>query len=269
MKVKASKGPTRNTGFNDPCSHLGRLAFTLIELLVVIAIIAILAAILLPVMSNSREVAQSAKCQANLRQIGSALTLFTNDNNNIFPNSAYGSPASATDTGNNYKWMDAIFPFAPNEKIFICPSDKGAKYVYARNLTAPSTNYGSYGLNGAYRDANDGQTPPRSAAYLVNRLQVAEPSQTVWVADTNNRQEANGSFGFSWTNAGTNPRITSSAPRQLEKIIERHRSATNVLFCDGHVELRKLETLAKTRSVVDPVDNATKTILPIFTIEAD
>jgi len=246
-------------------------AFTLVELLVVISIIAVLAAILLPAMSRSQSVAQSVKCQANLRQMGSALTLFTNENNNILPNSAYGSPAAPTTNGATYKWMDAIFPYAPKERIFLCPSDPGAKYTYAKNLVAgaSSTDYGSYGLNGAYRDAGDAQTPPRSAAYLVNRLQIAEPARTVWVTDTNNRGEANGSFGFSWANSGSNPTITSTSPRQLEKIIERHRGGTNTLFCDGHVELRKLETLAVSRSITDSINGSTKTIMPLFTIEAD
>ena len=252
-----------------------RSAFTLIELLVVISIIAILAAVLLPAIADATDVAKSTRCQANLRQIGSGLTLFTNENNNILPNSAYGSSAAATNNGNVYKWMDAIFPYAPSEKMFRCPSDAGAKYTYAKNLTAGaiSTDYGSYGLNGAYRDAGDGQTPPRSAAapvrYEVSRLLVADPSSTVWVTDTNNRQEGNGSFGFSWANAASNPSIVSSTPRQLEKIIERHRAATNVLFCDGHVELRRLETLLTSRTIVDPVDGATKTILPQFTVESD
>ena len=58
-----------------------RAGFTLIELLVVIAIIAILAALLLPALSTARRAAKSAACLSNLHQIGLALVLYNNDNN--------------------------------------------------------------------------------------------------------------------------------------------------------------------------------------------
>jgi prepilin-type N-terminal cleavage/methylation domain-containing protein len=59
--------------------------FTLIELLVVIAIIAILAAILLPVLSQSQIRAQGISCLSNMRQIQISSTLYANDNNDYMP----------------------------------------------------------------------------------------------------------------------------------------------------------------------------------------
>jgi prepilin-type N-terminal cleavage/methylation domain-containing protein len=56
-----------------------RNGFTLIELLVVIAIIAVLAAVLFPVFASVQEKARQATCANNLRQIGSAITLYTED----------------------------------------------------------------------------------------------------------------------------------------------------------------------------------------------
>ena len=59
--------------------------FTLIELLVVIAIIAILAAVLLPALAKAKEKAKTTACINNNRQIGTAIMMYIQDNNNFLP----------------------------------------------------------------------------------------------------------------------------------------------------------------------------------------
>ncbi len=81
--------------------------FTLIELLVVISIIALLVAILLPVLSQARKASQSVSCLSNLRQLGVAPEAFANDRKDYLPHARvndsgqYGSADEKLESFNN------------------------------------------------------------------------------------------------------------------------------------------------------------------------
>ena len=73
-------------------SKHNRPGFTLIELLVVISIIAILAALLFPVLATGQQKARKTACLSNLRQVGVAITLYAADSSGNIP---YGPKAGA------------------------------------------------------------------------------------------------------------------------------------------------------------------------------
>ncbi|MFO1511806.1 MAG: prepilin-type N-terminal cleavage/methylation domain-containing protein [Verrucomicrobiota bacterium] len=101
--------------------------FTLIELLVVIAIIAILAAMLLPVLSRAKLKAQRITCTNNLKQTGLAMRLWADSNEGKFPWKVDQSLGGAKPNGTDNAKVNFQFSIVSNElattKILLCPSD--------------------------------------------------------------------------------------------------------------------------------------------------
>ncbi len=114
------------------------VAFTLIELLVVIAIIGILAALLMPALGRTKEAGRSATCLSNLHQIGVALQLYVQDNNNRLPImrdrlAGTNQPATNALSGPDMVLRGQL----GNTNVLRCPSDRkqlfeetGASYAW-------------------------------------------------------------------------------------------------------------------------------------------
>jgi prepilin-type N-terminal cleavage/methylation domain-containing protein len=96
-------------------------AFTLIELLVVVAIIAVLAALLFPAFSRAKESGKGAACISNLRQIGIALQVYVQENNNRLP---VMRDRSWTTTNDLPSTDQVISNQLGNIRVLLCPSDK-------------------------------------------------------------------------------------------------------------------------------------------------
>ena len=96
---------------------MSRRRFTLIELLVVIAIIAILASMLLPALSKAREKARQTSCIGNLKQIGLAAIMYTQDADGR--HASCGTDVATTATNSH---CSRLGPYLNSDPVWRCPS---------------------------------------------------------------------------------------------------------------------------------------------------
>ena len=239
---KATSGKSSNVPLSPVVRQVKLYSFTLIELLVVIAIIAILAAMLLPALSAARERARAATCTANLKQLGVAYSMYTNDNNGYYcfnTNSSFGGkPASPlyghciygggylgeylpVDEGFNSGYMCIGGFYFDKTGItrfskFACPSA-----TIPTVAAGTSATYYRYAQNARLCDTGITvkiEQYDRSVPFNVS--QVNFPDKLMIIADWNGEASSN-AVAF---NAGE----TSFA--------FRHSSGDNVLHADWHVQ---------------------------------
>jgi len=159
-------------------------AFTLMELLATIAIIAILAALLLPVLSHARSTARKSVCQSNLHQINLAILMYVDDHADVIH-------AVSNKEAIYFSYKNSVLPYLSrngsdtNDALFTCPADDfDCTLPVIQNLFLfqnvsgigfhhlPETYHSSYIFNG---EADDGETRMAGKAFAS----VRNPSQLI------------------------------------------------------------------------------------------
>lgn len=203
--------------------------FTLVELLVVIVVIAILSALLLPVLNRGQAAARSTACRSNLRQLGIAFMLYVDEFKKYPLDYIWGMTNGDTAVPDSY-WYNKLLSYSGGTSEgwsfngpFSCPSErrggydaKGAGYLYNALGTKPEAGWSS-GANGIISFSD-----PLSALGLgvLGWPNVPVPeSRILMPSDMLEAGEIDG-FGWKW------PRLSGYS----------HGPQANAVFCDGHVE---------------------------------
>ncbi|HEV2454061.1 MAG TPA: O-antigen ligase family protein [Verrucomicrobiae bacterium] len=253
--------------------------FTILELLVVIAVIAILAALLLPVLSQGRKKAQAVTCLSNLGQLSAACKMYADDDHGelvscwpigwgtfaVNPYSwcpgwasfqepqdavdgSYG-PSPQFDCTNNYALeQGAIWQYVKAASVYRCPSDDRTfgGWPVVRSYSMNSWIGGR--SNGDPTGSTTFMTPAKDGgltyAFFRTENQIRQPSQ-IWSLIDEDGSTINDSMFI----------VDMGDPNEITDLpAVRHGRAFGIAFADGHVEANKWLESASDWENQDPPD---------------
>ena len=218
--------------------------FTLVELLVVMAVIAILAALLLPVLSAAQSRARRTTCLNHLQQINLGTRMYSEDAGDATPSP--GTAAAAADKMvpySGYKelmknYVGVTGASSPQDKLFACPADaffptffltnapKPWRYVSLSFHDQPFSDFSSYVFNGGNNVTqmvrNGTLAMPRPSLTGVKLSSVKHPSRTALIVE--------GSAPGPWSWHDPSPYVLFNGAKNLVSFVAGHVSCVKIYW---------------------------------------
>ncbi len=221
-----------------------RNGFTLVELLVVLAIIAVLAAILFPVFAQAREKARQTTCLNNQRQLGIAIQLYVQDNDDrLFFYTSLSKPSKSR-TGvvvrkerdlPSQRWWNLLLGYLKTRPSLVCPDD---------DLPTPS------------EDLKDRWIIPRSyiasrAAEGLGLAQIEFPAEAIVLTEKWGHYEGDPAkiIGDTWIEPFKGDFNYHPEIDQMEIAANRHSGGIISVFFDGHAKWLKPQVLGASKTL--------------------
>jgi prepilin-type N-terminal cleavage/methylation domain-containing protein/prepilin-type processing-associated H-X9-DG protein len=229
----AEKGVKRRTvsvAKSDACR-----GFTLIELLAVVAIISILAALLLPALSKSKEKGKSVRCLSNLRQLAVGSILYANDSLDALPwqERHWTTPANPTavmnytdPTASNFRtnvYWQLYSYVSRNDGLWQCSSAPEDKAIVVTGGTSPLIGY----MGNMFAIGVTASPLPLQPDILPKRLAaLSNPTRAKLFTDV----------GLNWQAIWVGAAYESPYFRTSTIPVAVHRKSLNIVMADGHGE---------------------------------
>ncbi|CAN5367846.1 hypothetical protein BH10PLA1_BH10PLA1_01560 [soil metagenome] len=260
-------GPSLGLIPNRDCMRRSHLGFTLVELLVVIAIVAVLVALLMPVFSKAKKMAQTVKCLGQQRQLGLGFQMYSNNWRSVVPIGLCRVWPWDGGTGDAFYWFDFLQgsklygkaapdmknAFVDNAAVFYCPTNK----------RSDSDNPGWYGSpicnpqNPAMSTVTWGIDPTNRSTFEFLKLSaIKNPSDFPMILDSTMAiSKFPGRGARQWSPSAF---AVSANASSRGMVWLAHENRCNVLFADGHAECCDVGRLMNTSIVHSVTAGVTK-----------